>query len=406
MPAVLPDRVDAAQTARTSVPPWNERDARAVIRLMLAVVAIRIATALVAFLVNVTFPLARPEQFTVLDRTDYFWDTFARNDSGWYYAIASKGYYWMAGGRSNLAFFPAYPWLMGVAGRLFGGTQADYYFGGIVVSWLASVAAAGFVYAAARQRLDAETSWHATLLTFVFPFAFFFGDVYSEALFVLALAGALFGLWSRRWVLAIAFGALLTATRVNGVMAVPALMLIGWQAAGGDAPMRLRGAAAGALATLGVLGYCLYTWSVTGNPFEWYAAITRWGYEPGATVTGMPLVAFVRNLAWRPYEYLVQEQAAPYDVMNGLFPFVMVCALPWIWRRLGAGITLLIAANLALPLSSGQFEGLGRYCAVLFPFQFWVAAATPPGWRPLVYTGYGVLYGLALTMFTTLHSIF
>ncbi len=59
-----------------------------------------------------------------------------------------------------------------------------------------------------------------------------------------------------------------------------------------------------------------------------------------------------------------------------------------------------------LPLSSGQFEGLGRYCAVLFPFQIWVAAVTPGRWRPLVFAAYGVLYGLALTMFTTLHSLY
>jgi len=73
---------------------------------------------------------------------------------------------------------------------------------------------------------------------------------------------------------------------------------------------------------------------------------------------------------------------------------------------LGAGYALLIAANLALPLSSGQFEGLGRYCAVLFPFQIWVAAILAERWRPLVYAAYGVLYAVALTMFTTLHTLY
>ena len=63
---------------------------------------------------------------------------------------------------------------------------------------------------------------------------------------------------------------------------------------------------------------------MTGDPFEWYHAITRWGYHPGTTVTANPLVAFVANLASRPYEYLVNEHAAPYDVLNGLFPMLMV----------------------------------------------------------------------------------
>ncbi len=37
-------------------------------------------------------------------------------------------------------------------------------------------------------------------------------------------------------------------------------------------------------------------------------------------------------------------------------------------------VTLPLIANLALPLSSGQFEGLARYSAVLFPFPIWVAS--------------------------------
>ena len=390
----------------TSAVAWTAADARAVSRLMLVVVALRVATALVAYHGNVTFPLQRAEQFTVFERTDYFWDTFARNDSGWYLGIASRGYRWVPDGRGNLAFFPAYPLAMRVAGRMFGGTQADYYFGGIVVSWLASIGGVGLVYALARRFMDGERAWHAALLTYVFPFAFFFGVVYSEALFLLALASALYGLESRRWWLAVVGGAVLTATRVNGVMAVPALAVIGWRAAGGDVPSRVRGALAGAAALAGVAAYSVYNWQVSGDPFEWYHAITRWGYFPGSSLSANPLWVFVTNLTTRPYDYLVDEHAAPYDVLNGIFPVLMVVTLPWLWRRLGGGYALLIAANLALPLSSGQFEGLGRYCAVLFPFQLWVAAVTPASYLPLIYVGYGVLYGLALTMFTTLHSIF
>ena len=100
---------------------WTAADARAVTHLMLLAVALRVVTALVAWAVNATLPLARPEQFTVFADTHHFWDTFARNDSGWYYGIASRGYEWVEGGRSNLAFFPAYPLLMGVLGRALGG---------------------------------------------------------------------------------------------------------------------------------------------------------------------------------------------------------------------------------------------------------------------------------------------
>jgi hypothetical protein len=42
-----------------------------------------------------------------------------------------------------------------------------------------------------------------------------------------------------------------------------------------------------------------------------------------------------------------------------------------VWNRLGGASGLFMLPNLWLPLSSGEFEGLGRYCAVLFPLFFW-----------------------------------
>ena len=320
---------------------------------MLLVVALRVVTALVAFLVNVTFPLDRPEQFTMLADTHYFWDPFTRYDSGWYFGIASEGYRWVQGGRNNLAFFPAYPWLMGGLGRLFGGTQGDIYFAGIVVSWVASVAAAGFVYATARLDLTPDRAWHAALLTFVFPFAFFFGLVYSEALFLLGLSAAIYGLRTRRWWLGAAAGALMTATRVNGVMAVPALVWLAWRAAGPDAAARQRAVLAGVATSAGFLGYCGYNWLLTGDPFEWYHAITRWGYYPGTTVAANPLVAFVTKLTTRPYEFLVNEHAAPYDVLHGLFPLLIVATLPFLWRRLGGRLR---AAHRRQPGAAAQLR--------------------------------------------------
>src|SRR5512134_1183595 len=89
-------------------------------RLVIGAIALRVFSAFVAFLGNVTFPAHADQRYSVLDRPNAFWDTFARYDSGWYYGIASQGYTYVEGGRSNLAFFPLYPTLMGWGGRLLG----------------------------------------------------------------------------------------------------------------------------------------------------------------------------------------------------------------------------------------------------------------------------------------------
>ena len=114
---------------------------------------------------------------------------------------------------------------------------------------------------------------------------------------------------------------------------------------------------------------------LSGNPIEWAASITRWNYHPGGAPPWAPLFGLIEALWTRPYHYLTTEHQALYDTFNGFVAIVVLVATPYVWWRLGAGYGLFMAANLALPLSTGQFEGLGRYCSVLFPFAIGLAAA-------------------------------
>ena len=64
------------------------------------------------------------------------------------------------------------------------------------------------------------------------------------------------------------------------------------------------------------------------------------------------------------------------------------------------------ASRYRLPLSSGQYEGMGRYCAVLFPF-FILAAGIR--WRAgfiAMLAISALLYTICLALFTTIHPIF
>ncbi len=151
-----------------------------VLRVAAAALAFRVLSAIVGFLVNAIVPLAQREQFTVFGRTHYFWDAFARWDSGWFYGIARNGYAFTEGGRSNLAFFPAYPMSMRFVGRLMGGDQqSDYFIAGILVSWAAFALALVVLYRLAELELgDEAAALRCTMYATVFPFAFFFGVVY------------------------------------------------------------------------------------------------------------------------------------------------------------------------------------------------------------------------------------
>jgi len=366
---------------------------------------IRILSAVVAFFVNLTFPPYQKPPFTVFHTASSFWDTFARYDSGYYEGIAWGGYAPLAGGRSNIAYFPVYPMLMRALGRLFGRQHAAYYLSGIAISWICFILAMIALFQLARLDLPPRQAWRAVLLTAIFPFAFFFGVVYSESTFLLFAVLTFYLFRTRRFIAGGFCGAVATATRVPGILLLPSLAWIGWRSAEPAARDRWRAAAGLALASAGFAAYCLYIYSLTGSPFEWAATLQRWGYYPGAAAWTAPL-RLIRQLLTHPYLYLTTDRMAPYDVLYGLTGIAFAVAVPFVWRRFGAGYGLYVAVNLWLPLSSGVFEGVGRYCSVLFPCFIWLAGILPAAWFTGVAVVFAMFYALGLALFTTIHPIF
>lgn len=373
-------------------------------RIFIAALLFRVFSALVAFLGNVVFPQYQDQGFSVFPHDNFFWDPFARYDAGWYHGIASHGYTYGEGGRNSLAFFPVYPLLMRGGAWMLGGRQQDYYFAGIVISWLAFAGAMTMLYRLALLDLSRPVALRTVVYAAVFPFAYFFGMVYSESLFLLALVTTAYALRTRRWVGGAIAGAVMTATRVTGLIAVPGLAWVAWRASIRDSRQRLRAAAAVLGGLAGIGSYSLFNYTLSGRPFAWYDAITFWGYHPG----GNPLGAIWRlmhALATRPYQFLT-ERMAPYDTLNALAALGALALAPVIWRRFNPGYALIVVGGLLLPLSSGQFEGLGRYTSVQFPIALALASFPGEMRHHVMLTASAMLYALGLAMFVTVHPLF
>jgi len=377
-------------------------------------VGFRVLSAIVAFISRVAFPAADQiaDGRSVFGPRRAFWDIFARWDSQWYFNIAYGGYHYTPEGRDSIAFFPAYPLLMRYVGRLFGRSQADLYYGGIVVSWTAFVLATIGLYKLARLDVDELAAKRAVLLSMIFPFAFFFGVVYSEALFLAAAVGAFYFFRTRRWLLGGLCGALATGTRVTGILIWPSLAWIAWRgvmAAGGrwKPPSRDAVFALVALAIVpaGIGAYSLYIYRLTGHPFEWFKTLELWGYYPG----GSPyhaMLRLVRDLVERPIVYIATVPTARFDALNGVTALLFVLAIPFVWFRFGTAYGLYMLANLWLPLSSGLFEGLGRYCSVLFPFFVWLGSFRSRSILTVAIVVSAVMYTLCMAIFTNLQALY
>jgi len=171
--------------------------------------AFRMAAAILAFLTNLAFPDYQREQFTVLGRTDLFWDALARWDSGWYFQIARLGYHYTTGrprhdrlhARVSAADAVRGPSLRtNPRGRV---SRRVRRLVGRIHPWRWSDCTQ-----LARLDLGPRRAGRAVMLAAVFPFGYFFGAVYTEAMFL--RRGCLDVLWlrTRRWLLGGCCGAI------------------------------------------------------------------------------------------------------------------------------------------------------------------------------------------------------
>jgi hypothetical protein len=95
-----------------------------------------------------------------------------------------------------------------------------------------------------------------------------------------------------------------------------------------------------------------------------------------------------------------------YDAFNACIATATLCTVPLVWRRFGVGYAAVIVLGLALPLSSGQSEGLGRYSSVLFPVPLLLGSFGGEARHMVLMTGSAMLYALGLALFVNVHPLF
>ncbi|MDR1989667.1 MAG: hypothetical protein LBQ09_05490 [Acidobacteriaceae bacterium] len=314
-----------------------------------------------------------------------------RWDAGWYFGIATEGYHVLSfnpTAQQSIVFFPAYPMLMRVAGRVLGGASTSFLFGGTAVSFIAFFWGLTYVFRLARDLLgDDDASRQAVWLVAAYPFAYFFGAVYTESLFLLGIAGTCYHFRRRELVKAGAWGLLVGLTRPNGCfLSIPlaVMALTPWlprALSGGPSrdPQPERSWAAlvpqmltAAMPGIGMLLYSAFVWTLTGHPLAWAEGHAAWGreYQGFAAL----LTEQYGEIAHGLYAYTSQT---PEDLLNasGVL-FVLVAVWP-VARRLGLAYAMLILVNILPPLAAGGLLSAGRLSSVLFPAHIWFASVIP-----------------------------
>ena len=330
-----------------------------------------------------------------------------RWDTGWYLQIARDGYQFTAAAgassQQNIVFFPGFPLLVRGAALLLGNGQGAYVLGGTVTSFAAFVLALAYLYCLAREFLTAEQSTTALWLLAVYPFAIFYGAIYSESLFLLGTVGAFHHYRRGELVRAGGWGLLVGLTRPNGFLLSLPLAICALERGPSTARrLSFASATAAAMPVVGALMYSGFIWRLSGHPFAWAAGHAAWGrhYQGLAHL----VTDHYRAVAGEGLSAYLSQQ--PYDFLNGLgVLFVLAAAWP-VARRFSIAYAVFILINILPPLSTGGLLSAGRLSSVLFPAFLWLAAAVAPQYRAGWIAAFAAFQAFNAALFYTWRPLF
>jgi hypothetical protein len=329
-------------------------------------------------------------------------DIWARWDSVFFLRIAEHGYEHLT--RSATAFFPFYPAIVGVLGRVFFG---HYVLAGIVVSLAAGLASFVLLHHLAETRLGAEGARRAVIYLAVFPMALFLQAVYSESLYLLLCLGAFFFAERARFLSAGLLTGLALLTRPAAVALLPALAILAWRS-----PNPRLALARLAVAPAIFAAYPLLLWQQRGDPWEFLHAQGIWSRELSSFG---PLGGIWNGLraAWAGVQQLASgsHTHAYWPGVDGTDPLrvaavnlecfaalVLFAALTAVaWRRFGAPYGVFSMLSLAIPLSYPSERwpllSMPRFGLVVFPLFLALASI---GGRPRAHTAIVAISSLLL----------
>lgn len=394
-----------AARVRARVAAWMQARP-AVGDILFAVIVSRAASLSAAFLINILFPPERRRPFAMPFAAEKFAEIFAAWDSGWYFDIARRGYYYQPDGQSSVAFFPLYPLLMRIVAWPFGASDRALWLAGIVISYASFVGALFVLHSLTRQLTGSrETARRAVLYIAVFPFSFFFARVYTESLFLLVSLLAIAAALKSRWWMAGAFGALVALTRPNGVLiAVPLCCLA--LAGRPDFKTLVRRGVAVACVPVALAGYSFYVYGLAGHPLAWLGAQQHWQYSlwhpPWRQLVS--LASLIEQHG--PYDVFFSSQYAPYQIVHGTIAVLALAVTPLVFRRLGLAMGAYTLAGVLVPLSASDLQGIGRYTAVLFPLFIALGTLRSERFHEAVLVVSALFLAVFAGLFVTLHPIF
>jgi Gpi18-like mannosyltransferase len=316
---------------------------------------------------------------------------FCHWDCRWYVNVAEEGYdsiahHWETGAGANWAFFPLLPIIIRLCHLIIGG---DYRLSAIVFSQLVFFFSLWLFHTYAK---GLSLPWlsnfprRATILLAIWPYSAYFQVPMSESLFLPLSVTTFLCARDQRWLTAGIFGALLSATRIVGLAAVPLIGLFALQRRSIKSFARLDEGTEHVLLGAGIAGagaglFALYLHYRTGDALAFLHIQTAWN----------------RSLKW-PWMLFFDELnpdfavSSPY-LLHIYYTLIVILAfyLLFVLLRNRMWPELLFSSiAVSMVLTGGDLTSAPRVLGGVFPFVIAASVTTNTVPRRLI------LFGVAL----------
>lgn len=283
-------------------------------------------------------------------------DIWNRWDSLRHIRLAQIGYSGVGSDSADIIGFPLYPWLV----RLFAVIFQDYLLSAFIVSALASIAAGLLLHKLVRADFSDSVARSAVWFLLIFPTAYFLHINYNEGLFMALTVGCFLAARRERWLLAGILGALTCATRMNGLVIIPALMAEVFLVYRASRRPQWRWLWI-LIAPLGFAVYLLVNKFVTG---DWLTFLIV-GREHFFKSLDVPW-----NGVINAYNFMASPEISSAEMTGAQeFAFIVlgaICTVACAFR-LRLSYTIWMAGNWLLFTSSGFILSVPRYTLAMFP---------------------------------------
>ena len=268
----------------------------------------------------------------------------------------------------NFAFFPLFPLsvkLFQQVIQLVMPVRSDVL--GIVLANAYFVAAAVIFFHLVSAMLGKRTAWTSYFALLVFPVSYVFSGMMSESLFFLLMVATYYLAYKKKWLWAGIVGALLSATRILGVLVIFSIVLLYWEQHKKNITFNALRSQPGRefllslfLIPMGLLLFILFLQNHTGDALA-FISIQDYFAKSGSNLN--PLAGIL--MAFTNYSV---EGSLKNHLYNLSYFLLTMGLLIWNYFKkiipLSAG-TILIW--LMIPMTAGTTLALPRYLLPLFP---------------------------------------